>query len=132
MNTILISVTIFLVTSVIALIGKCFSKRYTKHRQEHADIKVIETALVDIQAFMKKHSEEHKCLEKNDVQLKENAMFHTREVVVKFYYKGKAQGHLDKYELKLVEELYKNYISLGGNSFVTDLMTEIRNGTYNL
>lgn len=132
MESILTGAALFLVTALIAALIKCFSKKVNKHKDAHIYIDNLSGLLTKLEDFMTKHTEEHECLKVNDAQLKENAMLHTREAIVRFYYKGKEQGHLNRYELKLVEDLYKNYSILGGNSFVKDLVTEIRNGTYKL
>lgn len=37
-----------------------------------------------------------------------------------------SQGYIDRYSLDILEHLYESYVSLGGNSFVSDLMEDIR------
>ena len=134
------AILIFIATGVIGFIAKvsynfCKRKRDEKkereerHQLEHDEFKKL---IKELKPMLEHHVKEHECLNENDRILKDNAMIRTREAIVNTYYVGKENGSLERYKLELVTELYESYKTLGGNSYVTKLMDEIDNGTFNL
>lgn len=111
-------------------------KKQEIHEREHEEIRDLIKSLkplVEEQTRINQQLRESDVrLKETDGRLKENAMLHTRETIVKYYYKGKENGGLEQYQYMMVNELYESYKKLGGNSYVKKLVEEIENGTYNL
>lgn len=64
-----------------------------------------------------------------------NTTFHTiqeaqkatmRDILVNRHDYFMSRGHIGKYSLASMEEMFKNYVTLGGNGFVHELMEDIR------
>lgn len=49
-----------------------------------------------------------------------------RNTIVHLYYQYKPIGEISAYEKENIEKLYKTYTALGGNSFVTNCVEEMR------
>lgn len=49
-----------------------------------------------------------------------------RDILVQRHDYFMSRGHVGKYSLASMEEMYKNYVTLGGNGFVRELMEDIR------
>ena len=126
-SSIITGVLLFVATGILGVLARYIIKRCKEHQEEHMQLKEL---IEKLDPLLEKHTETHDIINENYNVLKNNAMIDTRETIIQYYYKGKKNKGLERYELEIVNDLYESYQNLGGNSYVSSLVKEIRNGTY--
>ena len=61
-----------------------------------------------------------------DNLIKEGVKSLLRSEILKYYFKHKDEKKIFQYERECVDRLYEAYKALGGNSFIDDVYSEIR------
>ena len=63
---------------------------------------------------------------KEDNLIKEGVKSLLRSEILKFYYKCKEDKAIPQYQRECLDKLYEAYKALGGNSFIDDVYSEMR------
>ena len=65
-------------------------------------------------------------LENNMYKVSDSNMGAIKSFIISEYHKWMERGYIDVYSLSLIEDRYKDYSKNGGNTFILDLMNQLR------
>ena len=111
-------------------IGKVFKKQQAETEQQESFTEHIQRSEKQIKELYELHSKTEENLEKilNSIQLLINSDKDDIKawITEKHHYYCYEKRHIDDYSLDCIEKRYTHYRNEGGNSFVEDLMRDIR------
>lgn len=105
-------------------------KKKNKPQQEFDDrLKKVENEISETKISQQKTEEDAKKMNKILDLLLESDRDDIKGYIVEKYYEFHAKGYIDGYSLDCLERKYKIYSREGGNTYITNLMNEIRDLT---
>ena len=111
-------------------IGKVFKKQQAETEQQESFTEHIQRSEKQIKELYELHSKTEENLDKilNSIQLLINSDKDDVKawITEKHHYYCYEKRHIDDYSLDCIEKRYTHYRNEGGNSFVEDLMRDIR------
>lgn len=110
----------------IILIVKPIRNKFVSWISKTADTDNINKKIDRLTELVKTTVEQNKELKSEMTKQSEALKASLRNSILNLYYKCLAKGYITTFELQNVSELYANYKSLGGNSFISkvvDIMT---------
>lgn len=110
------------IVAFVVLIFKPLRNKFVSWISKTADTNNINTKIDKLTELVEKTVEQNDEMKDEMHKQSEALKASLRNSILNLYYKCVAKGFITTFELQNVSELYANYKSLGGNSFITKVV----------